>query len=213
MYINEIRDHCGSSLSASVDIAISGHIDRELEAAIRRLYAALMGDGNFRLRLAWPQPGIRVRVVKSLGGNVERALRIGRMLRDLQASVWVEEECSSSCVFLLAGAVQRSTLAARIGIHRPYFRNLSPMANPSAVSRVYKQHRQRITRFLTDMNVPVSLVDAMDAIPTEQAHYLTRAELKFYRLDEADPAFQERLNARNDALRDITSAAPSSLVH
>src|SRR5262249_3581292 len=203
-YVKEVRDHC-SFLSASIDVNVSGQIDGSLEASIRGLHAALRADSVFQLKLAWPQWGIKVRI-KSLGGDLDAALRIGRMLRDLQAYVEVEEECSSACVFLLAGAALRGPLEAKIGIHRPYFRKLSTKAAPNAVSRAYKDHRQRIAQFLADMNVPASLLDAMDSVPPEQSRYLTKAELITYRLDGPDRAFEERGTARDAAQCHITLA-------
>src|SRR5262249_12248190 len=100
----------------------------------------------------------------------------------------------------------RGPLEAKIGIHRPYFRELSTKADPNAVSRAYKDHRQRVAQFLADMNVPASLLDAMDSVPPEQSRYLTKAELITYRLDGPDRAFEERGTARDAAQCHITLA-------
>jgi hypothetical protein len=204
--INELREHCLNFLSASIDINVTGHIDASLEAAIQRLHAALMANKIFRLKLAWPSWGIGVHIINSPGGDVDVALRVGKMLRDFQAWVSVEEECSSSCVFLLAGATQRIPSDARIGVHRAYYQDLSPTVNPGALSQDYRERRQRVAQFLADMNIPTSLLEAMDAIRPEQMHYLTKAELAAYRLDGTDAVFEERLIARNAAQRGITSA-------
>jgi ATP-dependent protease ClpP protease subunit len=202
--IREAREHCHFTL-ASIDIDVSGKIDTLLETAIRKVHTVLMSDDLFQLKLRWPTWGIKMSV-KSLGGDVDTALRIARMLRELQAWVWVSEECSSSCVFLLAAGVQRTTLDARVGIHRPYFTNLSAKAPAADVSRTYAEERERIARFLSDMNVPLSLLEAMEATRPERILYLSKNELSLYRLDYHEPIFEERLVARHAAQRGITSA-------
>ena len=58
----------------------------------------------------------------SLGGSVLAAIKIGELLRANDAMVWVQGECSSACVFVLAGGVERNLiLDSKIGLHRPFF--------------------------------------------------------------------------------------------
>ena len=64
--------------------------------------------------------------VDSPGGQLFAALEIGRLLRHETASVRVERgaACISACVFVLMGGIERYVAAdARIGLHRPSFRD------------------------------------------------------------------------------------------
>jgi hypothetical protein len=62
--------------------------------------------------------------VDSLGGDVEAAINIGRLARKYNASVSsIYGTCASSCVFILAGGVDRHLLSSIVGIHRPFLPN------------------------------------------------------------------------------------------
>lgn len=68
--------------------------------------------------------GQPVVLLDSPGGNVSAALEMGRLLRRISAHTVVDggASCSSSCIFLLAGGVERNVfLNGRIGLHRPRF--------------------------------------------------------------------------------------------
>ena len=66
-------------------------------------------DGLYQVRL------------DSLGGDVDTALSIGRIVRADKAAVAVlgDGRCLSSCVFVLAGGAIRY-VAGPVGIHRPF---------------------------------------------------------------------------------------------
>jgi hypothetical protein len=58
----------------------------------------------------------------SQGGDVDAALKIGRIIRDNEAHVWVstEAKCFSSCTLIYIAGVTRNNFGL-IGLHRPYF--------------------------------------------------------------------------------------------
>ena len=177
----------------------------------------LNDDPDFRKALAAPSHGITVHIATSDGGDVNTALRIGRILRDLQSHIIIggfvstptgmdpTDECVSSCVFLLAGGVSRLVIG-RVGVHRPYFTALSTKLAPAEVSQAYEQQRTMIIKYLNDMNIPLSLLDFMDETPPESIHYLTVTEIAKYHLNGDDPLFNERIIARNADVRGLTSA-------
>jgi Clp protease len=166
----------------------------------------LISDVAFKRRLEWPSTGISVRI-NSTGGDVNIALQVGRILRELNALVvvFVDGECTSSCVFLLAGGTSRLSLG-RVGVHRPYFSVLSTKLAPAEVSRAYEEQRALIAKFLNDMHIPSSLLDFMEETEPEKTYYLTPAEVTKYQLNGRDPIFDEMQTARQAEMRGITSA-------
>jgi hypothetical protein len=211
----DYRAHCDFDF----DIEIHGEIDHPLEKMMNDLKIILNDNADFRKALEAPSNGITVHIETSGGGDVNTALRIGRILRDLQAHIIIggvgprnaagmyptTGECVSSCVFLLAGGVSRLVIG-RVGVHRPYFTALSTKRAPDEVARDYGQQRTIITKYLNDMNVPASLLDFMDETPPESVHYLTELELTKYHLNADDPIFNERQIARGADIRGLTSA-------
>jgi hypothetical protein len=136
--------------------------------------------------------------VTSEGGDVEAAIKMGRMIRDAEMFVVVPRYCRSACVFLLIGAANRVVIGD-VAIHRPYFAELSPSLSTKEVDARYKRLVREVYDYLTEMNVPTILADTMFSIPPNEKHSLTIAELSSYMLDKADPAYLERWMARSAA--------------
>lgn len=125
----------------------------------------------------------------SNGGDLEEAMNIGRFIRRSEGvtSVLPIGGCSSACVFILAGGVVRYPLG-KVGIHRPYF-NSTP---DTGVGEKLREILMISRAYFEEMNIPSSLADAMFSIPPEANHFLSRAELDFYRLNQSDFSYQER---------------------
>lgn|GEM_PF-4903767 len=131
--------------------------------------------------------------MNSAGGEVTAALSVGQAFRALSARVTVpaEARCASSCVFLLAGAADRS-VRGRVLIHRPYFTALAPASGHAAVRARIVEIDRLITGFLEEMDVARSLLDEMKAVPSEALRPLTERELAWFRLSLEDATQQER---------------------
>lgn len=135
--------------------------------------------------------------LNSDGGDVEAAIAIGRQLRKFHASVftWENGRCYSSCVFILAGGVNRY-LSNTIGIHRPY--SLSTDARSLQTIQVEQRRIAKLAKdYLEEVNVLPSLYDAMVSIPPESIQLLSASELQSYGLLKEDPAEQEMSDAFN----------------
>ncbi len=143
----------------------------------------------------------------SAGGDVATALKVGRYLRDLEATVVIPPwaHCASSCVFILAGGVMRSVWGAAI-IHRPYFEKLDSSLSRQEIDARYKAMAKDVGDYLEEMNVPRALGDTMMTIPPEEAHILTTDELRSYMLNQTDPGYDEILTAAGASSYDLTSA-------
>jgi hypothetical protein len=123
------------------------------------------------------------------------------MFRKENKHLFVERNCISACVLILAGAVDREIGSSGIiGIHRPYLGTTSqrPLTTDQ-VRSAYTAMLQDIRTYLREMNISERLADDMLATEPERVHVLTKAELKSYGLAGLDPAEQQRRAIGNEA--------------
>jgi hypothetical protein len=145
--------------------------------------------------------------LNSLGGEVLSAIQLGRLFRinEVTTVVSLDSECSSSCVFLLAGGVNR-IVAGKVGIHRPFFSDLDPKLSTTIVREKRNQMTKEIRQYLDEMDISQNLLDQMIAVPPEEMRYLAFKDLRELRLNIIDPTFDERRVAQRAWEHDITSA-------
>jgi hypothetical protein len=188
-----------------VSYQISGTINNQMESDFRTLYNALKGDALFQKQKAnYVTPMVHV---NSEGGSVSSAIRIGRMLRDLNAWTMVPAAgtCSSSCVFLLIGGVNRDVWG-RVGVHRPYFESLDRRRTQAEVSADIRGLDAMIITYLRDMNISSNFLDFMKGVPPDQMRWLSDSDLQTFGLSAPDPVFDE-LRIAQDAWRHGTTSA------
>lgn len=127
----------------------------------------------------------------SNGGDWYAAIAIGYLLRKVNALVTIDDGkvCLSACVMVLAGGTRRNVLG-RVGIHRPYSTETAPKSYKDAQQN-YRVLEDLTRSFITEMNLPVALFDAMVAVPPESLHALSREELSRYGLSNNDPVAQQ----------------------
>ena len=135
------------------------------------------------------------------GGDVDAAMEVGRLLRRLGVSTYVarEDQCLSSCVFAFMGGDQRA-VAGRIGIHRPYFSSTHDVTNRRSY---YRQLQKRLQQYVEELDFPVSLYEALMAVPPESIRILSAADLRKYYLHGMSPPAEEEadaLAARNQGI-------------
>jgi hypothetical protein len=132
----------------------------------------------------------------SVGGRIDEAMKIGRLLRanDLTVAVPQDSSCISVCVLILVGGVIRIP-RGRVGIHRLYFDELDPDLATGDVDRAYKAMFEDIRKYLAEMNIPTRLADEMEVVPPEEVRYLNEDEQAAFLLNQVDPAFNEKLTA------------------
>lgn len=133
--------------------------------------------------------------LNSPGGDLMASLKMGRLLRQMRASVVVlpNERCESACVFLLAGAAQRQ-IFGRVGIHRPYTQ-IAGLLPPDEAQKRYVQTQEAAQEFLEQMNVSPRLFEAMVQVPPETMRHLSVQELLGFGLLPVDPVEQEVLDS------------------
>lgn len=163
----------------------------------------------------------RVQVIlNSPGGSVLAAMRIGELLRANDATVWVNGQCSSACIFVLAGGVERYLLnESQIGLHRPFFEQkfFAGLSSQEAQRR-YGELVARSKSYLRSMGITDTLFEDMLRVPSQKIQFVDRKYAEEVRLLGNDPAYEEwtrakslkklgpaRLKARDDFLACVNS--------
>ena len=129
----------------------------------------------------------------SNGGDIDAAMDLGRMLRDLGVFTLVgkTDQCLSACVFAFMGGERRS-VAGRLGIHRPFFPYTQDLPDRPARFR----HLQRTLKaYIEEMDFPTSLYEAVMLVPPESMKFLAPAELKSFYLEGISPSSEDRADA------------------
>lgn len=153
--------------------------------------------------------------LNSPGGEILAAMRIGELLRANDAMVWINGECSSACVFVFAGGVERNLIReSRIGLHRPFFEQkfFAGLSSQQAQRR-YAELIATSKSYLRSMGITDALFDDMLRVPSQQIQFVGRKYAEQVRLIGSDPAYAEwtraklaselgpaRLKARDDFL-------------
>jgi hypothetical protein len=136
--------------------------------------------------------------ISSRGGYLVAAMAIGRIFRKENAWLMVNGPCVSSCVFILAGAVDRQIgKGGYVGIHRPYLGTSTQ--NLDQVREAYRRVLKDMRAYLREMDVSDRLADDMLAIEPEDVRILTNSELKKYRLEGPVPAERQRVAIEREA--------------
>jgi ATP-dependent protease ClpP protease subunit len=131
----------------------------------------------------------------SPGGNVGAAVAVGRMIRANAARTWVDRgaSCSSACIFILAGGVDRWAVPeARLGLHRPFF-DQKQFANLShqESQKLYGRLSAAVRSYLLEMGIAAELYEMMIHVPSEDLLELDHDVAEQTSLLGKDPAFEE----------------------
>tara|TARA_R110001592_G_scaffold283291_2_gene551218 strand:+ start:881 stop:1666 length:786 start_codon:yes stop_codon:yes gene_type:complete len=138
--------------------------------------------------------------LNSQGGSVEAALKMGRMLREYNATTAVihGKQCSSACLFVLAGGVNRLVLFdAVLGLHRPKFNEQKFAELDSNQARqVYNSLLLELRAYLREMGILTQLLDDMLLTGSHSMDYRNRTYGEAVKLAGVDPAYKEWMRAR-----------------
>jgi hypothetical protein len=133
--------------------------------------------------------------LSSNGGDVEEALRLGRILRKnkIQVIIPMDSHCYSSCVLLLAGGVARFPVGD-VGIHSFYsISSQKPNADYEQEEKIYSTTEISIRNYLREMRVSGAVMDAMLKISSSDLEIIRFDKLKEYGLFGFDPVFHQYL--------------------
>jgi ATP-dependent protease ClpP protease subunit len=152
--------------------------------------------------LAHRQPKQRVVVsLASQGGDIDAAMRLGRIFREAHAHTEVRQgaTCISACALAYAGGIVRHAFdegaggakTSKIGIHRPAIAAVPQQTDMNALKRAMDEAVHRMREYATEMNVSERLIDDMLVIPPESIRWLSDSERDAYGLGYIDPVFAE----------------------
>ena len=164
-------------------IYIKGSISRQLLANLKKEVGDIQVD---------PIPAGLIVLLDSKGGDGMAAIEIGRILRQAKAHVFVTGECSSACVFVLAGGVVRGAPTFSIGIHQARI----TLSNDQAViakevdakdnqkaQALLDTYEREARQYFSQMGIPGELFVAMQSYPAKRLHRLSSEEITLYGLN------------------------------
>lgn len=167
-------------------VEIKGSISRSLLANLKKIIQPLEFD---------TVPAGLIVFLDSKGGDGMAAIEIGKILRNANAHVFVNGECASACVFVLAGGVVRGAPAFSVGIHRARI----TMSSDAGVIKKEVDANQDLTAqallakfddsvmtYFSNMGIPQDLFIAMQSHPTKNVYRLSSHELGHYGLNGVD---------------------------
>lgn len=148
--------------------------------------------------------------IGSRGGDIEEALKIGRLIREMRFATIVpvsregeghhpildpsNATCASACFYIFVAGVYR--VGGDLGIHRatPSDEYLNAVQFDEAIEE-YRRFRQMITDYIVEMGVSTDYVDRIFSIPANRIEYLGEEEIEKYFLHEI-PEVDDWLSAR-----------------
>lgn len=176
-------------------IHIKGPISRKLLANLKQNITPSESD---------PVPAGLIIFLDSKGGDGMAAIEIGRILRKANAHVFVNGECSSACILVLAGGVVRGAPTFSVGIHQARItlssdsgvikKEVDPNEDPVAKAMLAKFNSSAKIYF-SDMEIPSDLFTAMQSHPTKRVYRLSSPEITAYGLNGIE---EEYLKQRTD---------------
>lgn len=180
-------------------IYIKGSISRQLLANLKKEVGDIQVD---------PIPAGLIVLLDSKGGDGMAAIEIGRLLRQAKAHVFVTGECSSACVFVLAGGVVRGAPTFSIGIHQARI----TLSNDQAViakeveakdnqkaQALLDTYEREARQYFSQMGIPGELFIAMQSYPAKRLHRLSSEEITLYGLNGIEDNYLlERLKVYQD---------------
>jgi len=138
----------------------------------------------------------------SNGGDIDAAMGLGRLLRELGAFAYVgkDDQCLSACAFAFMGGERRS-VAGQLGIHRPFF----PYSQNVPDRQQRFRHLQRVLKaYVEEMDFPASLYEAVMLVPPETMKILSPAELKGFYLEGISPSSEDLADAASARRLDLS---------
>ena len=169
-----------------------------------RLYGRILPGTVAKVQKALTHRLPQQRVVVTLsspGGDIDAAMKLGRIFRDARAHTEVRQgqTCISACALAYAGGIVRHAFdddtggqkSAKIGIHRPALAAVPKQTDMNALKRSMDEAVQRMRTYLGEMNVSDRLVDDMLVVPPENIRWLSDTERDAYGLGYVDPVYAE----------------------
>jgi ATP-dependent protease ClpP protease subunit len=184
-----------------VMIQIKGSISRKALENVRK---------NIDLVTSDPIPAGLIVLLDSKGGDGIAAMKIGQLLRNANAHVFVNGDCASACVFILASGVVRGAPAYAVGIHQgrvtvsddnaKILREVDLDKEPEA-RRIFAKFQLTAKDYFATMGMQPELYQAMQSHQLKGVYRLSHQELVLYGLVGFDDAYFKTRAAYYESLR------------
>lgn len=131
---------------------------------------------------------VRVATFISPGGNVVKAMELGRLIRahGLMTVQLRSGECSSACALAFMGGVIRSAEPGSIGVHKASFSDTSQIGVADAVAAVQQLTAEEIG-YMTEMGVDPGLLQLALQYDSNDVRYLSSSEMERYGVTTRGP--------------------------
>ncbi|WP_413711670.1 SH3 domain-containing protein [Rhizobium sp. Rhizsp82] len=125
----------------------------------------------------------------SPGGNVAKAMELGRIVRGLNLSTVQTRklECASACSLAFLGGISRFAEPGSIGVHKSSFRDDSGVEVDDAVSAV-QQTTAEIIGYMSEMGVDPALLQLSLSYNSDDIRYLSGSEMAKYKVTTPNAA-------------------------
>ena len=136
-------------------------------------------------------------LLNSPGGDVEEAMKLAAVLRELMATVVVFQphRCASACFLLYVDAPIRFADPAALAVHRPFLpRDRVQKLNAAEAAKLHNSIYETTRKWLQDRFVPQTLIDKMLSASSADAYWLTASDVAS--LGRRAPWYEEWLLAR-----------------
>lgn len=119
----------------------------------------------------------------SPGGNVVKAIELGRLIRSLDLSTLQvrQSECASACSLAFMGGVGRFAEPGSIGVHKSSFSNTEGVQVADAVSEI-QQLTAEVIGYMSEMGVDPALLQLSLSYDSDDIRYLSGSEMSRYKL-------------------------------
>ncbi|MBA5775872.1 hypothetical protein H2509_01890 [Stappia sp. F7233] len=140
-------------------------------------------DDISQLRYLAISSAARVVVFDSPGGNVLKAMELGRLVRSLGlVTVQIRNfDCASACALAFMGGVQRVAEPGSIGMHKASFSGELSFTAHEAVAAV-QQMTALIIAYMIEMGVDPGLLQVALQYESSDMRYLSASEMEQFRL-------------------------------
>lgn len=119
--------------------------------------------------------------INSVGGNVSEALKIAKLIRELELHVILpmDGKCFSACFYLYSAGVFRLAYDDEsIGIHSPSFeKKFFNELSQEEANLIYKGKEAEAYDVLRDFNIPEKFISQMKSVPSQELHFLSLSDV------------------------------------
>ncbi len=156
-----------------------------------------------------PFPTGLIVLLDSPGGDGDAAMAIGRLLRQNNAHIFVNQRCDSACVFILMGGVVRAANPGSVGVHAGRLTVMTHDGNvvkevdaSNNLNNAFQltSFNTAIRQYLREMGIQHGILDVMLSQPPNRIYKLSTRELQQFNINGIEEVY---LNQRVSTLSQL----------